>query len=141
MGKYTIKDLTKEQRLLAEENGIKYNTLANRLFDGWEIEKAITEKTNRKGGHVKNVITEEGVNTSLSWFAGTNKGLKCPVPGCTHVGEVITKAHCRIVHGLEREEVKDRYGMPQIIESKGEILSERNGRAKWYSTSNGMGAL
>ena len=78
---------------------------------------------------------------SNNWFAGTNKGLKCPVEGCNHVGEVITKAHCRIVHGMEREEVRKRYGMPIVVESKGEIVSHNNGRTKWYSVDTGMGVL
>ena len=78
---------------------------------------------------------------SNTWFAGTNKGLCCPVPGCTHTGEVITKAHCRIVHGMERETVRKKYGMPVIVESKGEIISHNNGRSKWYSIDTGLGVL
>ena len=77
---------------------------------------------------------------SSYWFAGAHGQLKCPVPGCNHVAEVITKAHCRIVHGMEREDVKKAYGMPTIVERKGAILSENNGR-KWYSIDSGLGVL
>lgn len=37
----------------------------------------------------------------------------CPVPGCDHQGGVITKVHCRTVHGMEREEIAKLYGLPQ----------------------------
>jgi len=115
--KYSIKDLTKEQRATAEENGIKYNTLANRLFDGWEIERAITEKLNRKGGRTdKKVKQEDGKDVSDSWFAGPGQMVKCSVEGCTHSGYVITKTHCRNEHGMEREEVKKKFGMPQVLQ-------------------------
>ena len=87
------------------------------------------------------VINKRETMISTTWFAGTSKGLKCPVPGCTHVGEVITKAHCRIAHDMERTEVAKQYGMPVIVESKGQILSHNNGRAKWYSVDAGMGIL
>lgn len=87
------------------------------------------------------VINKRDTLISTTWFAGTNKGLRCSVPGCEHIGEVITKAHCRIAHNMERTEVAKQYGMPVVVESKGEILSHNNGRSKWYSTANGMGAL
>lgn len=41
------------------------------------------------------------------------KVLICPVPGCGHQGGVITKVHCRMVHGVEREEIAKLYGLPQ----------------------------
>lgn len=37
----------------------------------------------------------------------------CPVPNCNHFGQVITKAHCRMAHGMEREEIASLYGLPQ----------------------------
>lgn len=40
------------------------------------------------------------------------KVLICPVPGCGHQGGVITKVHCRMVHGMEREEIAKLYGLP-----------------------------
>jgi len=142
--KYSIKALSKEQRETAEKNGIKRNTLANRLSDGWDIERAITEKTGTNWRAVGNKVNQEGENVSDSWFAGTNAALKCPVEGCKHVGEVITKAHCRIAHNMERNEVSKKYGMPTIVESKAVGIKEPYGiknSNKWYSTSTGMGAL
>lgn len=41
--------------------------------------------------------------------------LKCPVETCNHIGIVITKAHCRIAHGMTREEVRKRYGFTKIV--------------------------
>ena len=113
MTKYSIKDLSKEQRAKAEENGIKYNTLANRLFDGWEIEAAINEPIKRKGG--RTTIPKKNEDVSDSWFAGPSQMVSCPVEGCSHTGLVITKAHCRNEHGMEREEVKKKFGMPTIV--------------------------
>ena len=47
----------------------------------------------------------------LSGFhANANEMVKCPVPGCEHLGEVITKAHCRIEHGLTQDEVRELHG-------------------------------
>ena len=141
MRRFSMKDLTTEQRETAEKNGIKYNTLVKRLAWGWGIKEAIGEKTQIKGGRRDNQQTNDDKTMSAYWFAGTNKGLKCPVEGCNHVGEVITKAHCRIVHGMEREQVRERYGMPIVVESKGEIVSHNNGRTKWYSVDTGLGVL
>ena len=152
MAKQRFKDVTQEQRESALKLGISITTIKNRLSRGWTIEDAISEKTKPKGGRndasklvnreeTKTDIVKEDELMSNSWFAGTNKGLKCPVDGCNHVGQVITKVHCLLVHGMERHEVAAKYGMPTIMESKGEILSENNGRSKWYSTSIGMGAL
>lgn len=48
-----------------------------------------------------------------SWSStGLNSVLQCPVPGCGHKGQIITKAHCRMSHGMSREEIKKKYGMP-----------------------------
>ena len=43
--KYSIKALSKEQRETAEKNGIKRSTLANRLKDGWDLDRAVIERT------------------------------------------------------------------------------------------------
>lgn len=139
--KYSIKALSKEQRETAEKNGIKRSTLANRLKDGWDLDRAVTERTRSVSDVKTSTVNTEGELVSISWFSGTNRGLRCPVEGCEHVGEVITKAHCRIVHGMEREEVNKKYGMPIIVEGKPlqEINTQKS--SQWYSTSNGMGAL
>lgn len=48
-----------------------------------------------------------------SWYAIGNQEVECPFPGCNHVANIITKAHCRIVHNMEREEVGRLYGAPK----------------------------
>ena len=40
----------------------------------------------------------------------------CPFPGCQHVGLLITKVHCRNVHGMERDELFKKYGNPKAVE-------------------------
>lgn len=45
-------------------------------------------------------------------FAGK---VKCPHPNCDHIGELITKVHCRMHHGMEREELFAQYGQPQSL--------------------------
>lgn len=52
---------------------------------------------------------------SQGFYAISNEKVKCPVPGCLHTGDVITKVHCRDAHGLERGEVKELYGTPYRI--------------------------
>lgn len=53
---------------------------------------------------------------SNSWSArGVGIMVRCPVPGCEHTGNIITKAHCRLVHNMERDEVKKKYGMPYNV--------------------------
>lgn len=51
-------------------------------------------------------------NSWSSVFAGA---VRCPVPGCNHVGTLITKAHCRLYHHMEREEVEQLHGMPFVV--------------------------
>lgn len=38
---------------------------------------------------------------------------QCPVPGCAHVGLVITKVHYNTVHGMDKKEVEKKYGKPR----------------------------
>jgi len=38
--------------------------------------------------------------------------LRCPFPGCVHVGEAITKVHCKLVHNMDRKELYEKYGEP-----------------------------
>ncbi|MGE7942803.1 hypothetical protein ACQKNB_12015 [Lysinibacillus xylanilyticus] len=54
----------------------------------------------------------------LYWSATQGGYIKCPVEGCNHIGIVITAAHCRIEHGMTREEVKDKYGQPINISKR-----------------------
>ena len=68
------------------------------------------------------------------WNARHNNILQCPVPGCNHVGEIITKAHLK-THGLTREECKALYGMP-IIKNHKEGFRTSCNVDKWNSVSN-----
>lgn len=52
------------------------------------------------------------------WYGRNGAQLKCPVTGCDHVGSIITKAHCRLAHDMDREEVGRLYGMPVKIPKK-----------------------
>lgn len=40
---------------------------------------------------------------------------KCPVPGCNHVGQVLTKAHFKLVHNMSKDEAIEKYGAPEQI--------------------------
>lgn len=51
----------------------------------------------------------------FNWYAPSSELLKCPVPGCNHMGNIITKIHCRLEHGMTRDEVGIRYGMPKRV--------------------------
>lgn len=50
-----------------------------------------------------------------SWSSKGDELVKCPVDGCNHVGIIITKAHCRLEHGMNRDEVKKKYGFPKRV--------------------------
>ncbi|MFW7187315.1 hypothetical protein [Lysinibacillus sp. BNK-21] len=53
------------------------------------------------------------------WSAKQGGGyIKCPVKDCNHIGNVITEAHCRIAHGMTRQEVKEKYGLPQNVSKR-----------------------
>lgn len=49
------------------------------------------------------------------WYGKQNNGVRCPVPGCSHIGSFISKIHCRMHHDMEREEVHDLYGIPEPV--------------------------
>ncbi|MFF2794959.1 hypothetical protein [Lysinibacillus xylanilyticus] len=51
----------------------------------------------------------------LFWSAKHGGYIKCPVEGCNHVGIIITAAHCRLEHGITREEVRKKYGLPANV--------------------------
>lgn len=65
---------------------------------------------------------------------GLGKQVKCPVDGCEHVGDGITKVHLRMAHGMTRDDVIKRFGYPTIVETKGTLVSENNSRV-WNSVS------
>lgn len=86
------------------------------------------------------VLNSKGQKLSTSWSTCSSGMLRCPVPGCKHTGDIITKAHCRIAHNMEREEVKKKYGMPIIVGVKAGFGGASNIN-KWNSTSNSNGNL
>lgn len=49
------------------------------------------------------------------WSSAGNEMIMCPHENCIHTGHVITKAHCRMEHGMEREEVQKLYGFPKRV--------------------------
>lgn len=53
------------------------------------------------------------------WSATGNEMVKCPVPGCNHLGLLITKIHCRMEHDMERHEIEEKYGHPKRVVAKG----------------------
>ena len=64
---------------------------------------------NLKRGGQKNI--EESVWER--WTSVGNEQITCPVPGCGHTGDVLTKAHFRIVHNMTRDEAGELYGYPK----------------------------
>ncbi|UPW82744.1 MucR family transcriptional regulator [Lysinibacillus sp. Ag94] len=53
---------------------------------------------------------------SENYWSSKNGGyIKCPVEGCNHIGIIVTAAHCRLEHGMTREEVREKYGLPQTV--------------------------
>lgn len=49
------------------------------------------------------------------WYGTHGRLVKCPFPECNHIGDIISKIHCRLVHVMEREEVGKLYGPPTSI--------------------------
>lgn len=108
---------TKKQLERAAQNGVTEAALKYRLRNGWDLETAITAPplNTRVPGNEK--AKKSRLNKrSDSWFGDGNAILRCPVTGCDHTGSIITKAHCRLVHEMEREDVKTQYGMPFKID-------------------------
>ncbi|MET4562772.1 hypothetical protein ABIA69_003963 [Lysinibacillus parviboronicapiens] len=68
--------------------------------------------------------------TEQYWNANKGGYLKCPVKECNHIGIVITKAHCRIVHGITREEVREQYGLPKGVSKLNRKQIEKIKRVK-----------
>lgn len=99
---------TQEQIDRAAEHGVSKQTLYSRVHYGWDIERAMTTSPESNKSAFNNKVSR-----SNSWYShGVNTVLRCPVPNCGHTAGIITKVHCRLNHGMEREEVKKRYGMP-----------------------------
>lgn len=49
------------------------------------------------------------------FYGKQNNSVMCPVPDCGHIGSFISKIHCRMHHGMEREEVYKKYGIPKSM--------------------------
>lgn len=74
-------------------------------------------------------------NVSTTWFApGFDKSVICPVDGCGHAGNYISKVHCRFAHNMTRDEVQKKYGYPEITNTKGKIVSDNNPK-RWNSVA------
>lgn len=56
------------------------------------------------------------------WYGKQGNSVLCPVPGCGHVGSFISKIHCRLEHGIEREEVGEKYGYPKSMGNRWNIV-------------------
>lgn|SRR5690554_2871691 len=120
---------TPEQIKIAESNGVSLATLHNRIKRGWNIESAINtpllngNQSAKVGAKAAREYAKR--KRSTSWFAnGANSLIRCPYPGCTHTGTVITKAHCKLVHNMDRKEVGKKYGMPYQFIVNGKKLFE-----------------
>lgn len=42
----------------------------------------------------------------------------CTFPGCGYQADFITKAHCKMVHGITREELYSKYGKKTNLYNK-----------------------
>lgn len=63
---------------------------------------------------------------------------KCTYPGCDHTGALITKAHCRINHEMERDKMFELYGEPEPI--RPDPISTRK-NLKGYVPFNGVSTV
>jgi hypothetical protein len=59
-----------------------------------------------------------------NWSAMANERARCPVEGCIHVGDIITKAHLRLEHGMTREQVEKQCGRPYRVIAKTGVMLE-----------------
>ncbi|GKV65475.1 MULTISPECIES: hypothetical protein [unclassified Sporosarcina] len=55
------------------------------------------------------------LKTENSWHGKSGETLKCPFPDCHHRANLITLSHCRLEHGMEREEIGELYGVPKRV--------------------------
>lgn len=59
---------------------------------------------------------------SNPWHASGNGVIRCPHPDCCHTAEIITNAHCRMYHGMNRKEISELYGYPEQFNFKRSTL-------------------
>lgn len=60
------------------------------------------------------------------FYGKQNNSVRCPVPDCGHIGLMITKARCRIAHGMERDEIAKLYGYPKQIGRGWAFINDNN---------------
>ncbi|MEK5069783.1 hypothetical protein [Sporosarcina sp. FSL K6-1508] len=65
-----------------------------------------------------------GGKQTNGWYAAGSGLLKCPVPDCGHAAPIITKVHCR-THGMEREEIKEKFGLPKKVVARHPFKGEK----------------
>ena len=82
-------------------------------------------------------VNNEGIRVSDSYSSDSSSYVQCAFPGCGHQGEIITKLHCRINHGMERDEITRLYGMPTIVGRKSGFLGIKHAPDRYYSQSKG----
>lgn len=61
--------------------------------------------------------------------------MHCPHPDCDHIGDLITKVHCRMHHGMERDELFEKYGKPEGVYMNSKAVSN-NRRIKTIYQDN-----
>lgn len=120
---------TSEEIEVAKSNGVSLTTLHHRIKRGWSVKTAInTPVLNRSESAKIGAVAarkQQKSQRSNSWYAkGAGTLVKCPYPNCNHAGTVITKAHCRLVHNMDRKELGKKYGMPYQIILDSDKLSE-----------------
>lgn len=52
------------------------------------------------------------IEAAHPFYGKQNNQVLCPVPDCGHVGSFISIVHCRMAHGMERDDVMKEYGLP-----------------------------
>ena len=55
----------------------------------------------------------------------SNKLVQCPVTGCGHIGQIITKAHFKIHHDITRDEAEKRFGEAISVTTKELVVDGR----------------
>lgn len=125
-------EITREHKEIAESNGISQSVLHNRVKKlNWSIERATTELPLNEEQRAERIVKLQKDIRSNLWSSDGGTLIRCPVEGCAHTGDIITKAHLRMAHGLTREEVKKQYGMPYKVKY-------REGRGISAATSNSI---
>jgi hypothetical protein len=66
--------------------------------------------------------------------------VRCPHPGCGHVGDIITKAHCRMCHDMEREDIFEQFGPSQPVEIDAKAFGQnRRVKSVYWNNSPVLG--